>query len=193
MSSPGEITRLVAAANGGDGDASQRLLQLLYGELERLARRQLAGHRRSTLLDTSDLVHEAYLKLAGGAALPEGGRGHLLAVAARAMRQIAIDHARARAAQKRGGGLKPVTLDENHAMAVGPDADLLALDQALDRLADLNPRLARVVECRYFAGLTEEETATALEVSVRTAQRDWLKARGWLRREMGAGGAEGRA
>ena len=184
MPDPGEITMLIAAANGGDATATERLLELLYGELERLARRQLAGHRRGTLLDTSDLVHEAYLKLVAGASLPAGGRDHLLAVAARAMRQIAIDNARARAAQKRGGGVKPVTLDENNAMAAGPDADLMALDQALDRLAELNPRLVQVVECRYFAGLTEEETAQTLDISVRTVQRDWIKARGWLRREM---------
>ncbi len=175
---------LVAAANDGDAGAQERLLELVYGQLERLARRQLSGHRRGTLLDTSDLVHEAYLKLVAATALPEGGRVHLLAVAAKAMRQIAIDTARARAAQKRGGGLKQVTLDENDAMAAGPDADLLALDQAMDRLAALNPRLAQVVECRYFAGLTEEETASALNVSIRTIQRDWIKARGWLRREM---------
>ena len=175
---------LVAAANDGDADAQEHLLELLYGHLERLARRQLSGHRRGTLLDTSDLVHEAYLKLVAAAALPEGGRAHLLAVAAKAMRQIAIDNVRARAAQKRGGGLNRVTLDENNALAAGPDADLLALDQAMDRLGALNPRLAQVVECRYFAGLTEEETASALDVSVRTIQRDWIKARGWLRREM---------
>jgi len=184
MPDPGEITILIAAANDGDAAATERILELLYGELERLARRQLAGHRRGTLLDTSDLVHEAFLKLSAGASLPAGGRAHLLAVAVRAMRQIAIDNARARAAQKRGGGVKPVTLDENNAMAAGPDADLLALDQALDRLAALNPRLVRVVECRYFAGLTEEETAATLDISVRTVQRDWIKARGWLRREM---------
>lgn len=175
----GEVTKLLLAHQAGDAQALERLIPLIYDDLRRIARRQLAGHRRG-LLDTTGLVHEAYLKLADQRALPGESRRHFLAVAARAMRQVVIDFARRRTADKRGGDLTHLTL-ETAALAVEAEAErLLVLDQALGRLAELDQRLIQVVECRFFAGLSEEETAGVLDVSTRTVQRDWAKARAWL-------------
>jgi RNA polymerase sigma factor (TIGR02999 family) len=181
-----EITQLLLEHRGGDPEAMHRLMPLVYHELRRIARRHLAGHRRGALLDTTGLVHESFLKLAENGNLPADCRAHFFALASRAMRQVAIDYARSRRALKRGGGERPVTLDERRVGETDLNVDLLALDQALKRLAKLNERLEQVVECRYFAGLTEPETAEALGISVRTVQRDWLKARAWLKRELQA-------
>lgn len=177
---------LLAAARRGDSGAVERLVTLLYDELRRLARAQLRRQRgRAVTLQTTALAHEAFLKLAGGRELPVASRGQFFAVAARAMRQVLVDHARAAGAAKRGGGVRPLSLDEQRIGVDGQAPELLALDEALQRLGRLDDRLVRVVECRYFVGLSEEETAAALGVSRRTVQRDWLKARAWLRLELG--------
>lgn len=181
MPPDGEVTRLLGALRSGDRNALDRLVPLVYDELTRIARVQLRGAGRGRTLNTVALVHEVYLKLAGSEGLEPRDRNHLLSVSARAMRQVIVDFARSKAAQKRGGGAQAVTLDD-HAIAVEAQAEaLLDLDRALERLAARDPRIARIVECRYFAGLSEEETAEALGMSLRTAQREWKRARAWLR------------
>jgi RNA polymerase sigma factor (TIGR02999 family) len=184
MADVGEVTQLLHAYKGGDRDAFQRLVPLVYEDLRRIARRHLGRGRHDGTLNTTGLVHEAYLKLADATHADFEDRGHLLAVSAVAMRQVIISYARKRAAVKRGGGERAVTLDEER-IAVEQQADsLLAVDAALTRLAERDARLGRVVECRFFAGLSEEETAQALGVSLRTAQRDWMRARAWLKEEL---------
>jgi len=173
---------LCAAAGGGEPAALDRLYACVYGELRRLAHRVRAGRAGATL-STTVLVHEAYIKLrpTGNAEWKE--RAHFFAVAARAMRQVLVDAARRRAADKRGGGVAVVTLGDEVAQAARPD-DLLALDEALDRLGALDARQLQVVEFRFFAGLTAAETAAQLGVSVTTVEREWRAARAWLSREL---------
>ncbi len=181
------VTQLLIAYRDGDREAFDRLVPMVYEDLRRIARRQLRRGAPGQTLNTTGLVHEAYFKLVDPAKVDWQGRGHFLAVSARAMRQVIIGYARKRSAGKRGGGERPVTLDEAQ-IAVDDQADrLLALDRALERLGGHDPRLARVVECRFFAGLSEEETAQALGVSLRTAQRDWMRARAWLKEELRGG------
>ena len=188
MTVPGDVTRLLVAFRAGDREAFDRLVPLVYADLRRIARGQLARGRPGRTLNTTGLVHEAWLRLVDQTQATWEDRGHFLAVAAVAMRQIAISYARRRAAAKRGGGERPVTLEEDR-IAVDDQAEqLIEIDRALTRLGERNERLARVVECRFFAGLSEEETATALGVSLRTAQRDWLRARAWLKEELRRGG-----
>lgn len=183
-SNPQTITNLLLAHGEGAAGAFDRLVPLLYDDLRRVARGQLRRLRGGDTLDTAGLVHEAYLRLVDQSRATWRDRSHFLAVSAIAMRQILIDHARTRARLKRGGDARQVTLDER--VAVTRQAgELLELNQALERLGSVDPRLVRVVECRHFAGYSEEETATALGVSLRTAQRDWLKAKAWLREELG--------
>jgi RNA polymerase sigma factor (TIGR02999 family) len=177
----GDITRLLRAYEGGDRDAFDQVVPLVYQELRGLARRHLRRGPRGYSLDTTGLVHEAYLKLAGHEGLRLHDRGHLMAVAARAMRQVLVDRARARLRQKRGAGRAPEPLEE----AAAPDGlspeRLIDLDRALARLAEQDSDLVRVFECRYFGGLSEAETAEALGLPLRSAQRAWLHARVWLR------------
>jgi RNA polymerase sigma factor (TIGR02999 family) len=182
----GEITDLLAAHRAGDGEAFSRLVPLVYEDLRRIARRSLRGGRGARTIDTTALVHEAYLKLVDQTRAAWQDRNHFFAVAARAMRQILVDEARRKAAAKRGGGAVTLALEEDrHGAALAVDAErLLAIDEALESLATLDPRLPRVVECRFFAGYTDEETAGALGVSMRTVQRDWMRARAWLREEL---------
>jgi RNA polymerase sigma factor (TIGR02999 family) len=178
------ITEALSRLRAGEAGALDRLVPLIYDDLRRLARRQLAGRGPRRTLDTTGLVHEAYLKFAGLRGAQWRDRGHFFAVAARAMRHVLIDYARGRRRHKRGGGQPHVTLDETR-IAVEEEAEhILALDEALTRLAGQEERLARVVECRFFAGLSEAETASALDVSERTVQRDWERARAWLKREL---------
>lgn len=178
------VTSLLEAFEGGDRDALDRLLPVVYDELRRIAHRELGRERRDHTLSTTEVVHEAYLRLLDQGRVAPGEQVRFLAVAATAVRRALIEHARRRAAAKRGGGQRPLTLDEEiAAVAAGPD-HLLSLDDALTRLAELDERLARVVECRYFGGLTEDETAAALGVTSRTVRRDWVKARAWLYREL---------
>jgi RNA polymerase sigma-70 factor, ECF subfamily len=167
---------------GGSADAASldELLPLVYEELRRIAHGQLDGEERRDGFETTDLVHETYLRLAGDERVVQQGRAYFYGAAARAMRQVLVDAARRRRAAKRGGGADLVTLD-NDTVAVGAYADeLLALDAALRELEIHNPRQARVVECRYFGGLGVDETAAALDVSPRTVKSDWALARAWL-------------
>lgn len=183
----GEITRLLEAHREGDQSALQRLVPLVYRDLQQLARRQLKRGRFGPTLNTTSLVHEAYLKLADSEGDGWEHRGHFFAVASMAMRQIVVDYARHSRAKKRGGGEVVGGLDGID-IAVEEQADeLIALDRALDRLGALDARLPRIVECRFFTGLTAEETAEALGVSLRTVERDWKRARAWLRLELDSG------
>jgi RNA polymerase sigma-70 factor, ECF subfamily len=179
-----QVAGLLEVFEGGDRDALDRLLPLVYDELRRIAHRELQRERRDHTLSTTDVVHEAYLKLAEHQRVSSGEQVRFLAVAATAVRRALVEHARRRDAAKRGGGQRPVTLDEEAIAMAGSSEDLLALDDALTRLATLDDRLARVVECRYFGGLTEEETASTLGVTARTVRRDWVKAKAWLFREL---------
>lgn len=167
-----------------DGLATERLLPVVYEELRRMAHRQLLSERADHTLNTTGLVHEAYLRLATPSGLQWADRAHFFAIAARAMRRVLIDHARRYHAAKRPGSRLRVPLDDAN-LAVEERAEgLLALDEALDRLAQLDARQSRVVECRFFGGMTEDETAAALGVTARTVRRDWVKAKGWLYQEL---------
>jgi RNA polymerase sigma factor (TIGR02999 family) len=176
----GEITQLLSQARGGDRAAGAQVYALMYDELRRLAARLLFHEQPGHSLAPTALVHEAFLKLLGDSARDVSNRAHLMGVAARAMRQVLVEHARRRHAAKRGGGEAAVTLVDEIAPAEMPSEQLLALDEALTRLDEVSPRLRQVVECRFFAGLTEEETAATLGVTTRTVQRDWVRARAWL-------------
>ena len=182
----GEVTQLLDQLRGGDREALDRLFPLVYQELRQAADRVLRREIRGHTLQPTALVHEAYLKLAGGPIGSEN-RAHFLGIAARAMRQVLVDHARRRRAAKRGGGEAAVSLsDADGAIDVQSD-ELLALDEALNRLAGESDRLRQVVELRFFGGLTEEEIATTMGVTTRTIQRDWVKARAWLHKELASG------
>jgi RNA polymerase sigma factor (TIGR02999 family) len=172
----GEVTRLLSDVRSGDREAFDRLLSLLYGELREVAERQLRRGNDRTLHATA-LVHEVYVKLSDQSAIPSNDRAHVLAIAARAMRQVLIDRARKRHAEKRGGGWARTTLAGKALQSTIATEDLLALDQALE---SLDERQRQVVECRFFGGLTEQETAEALEISERTVRRDWVTARARL-------------
>ena len=173
---PGEVTRLLNAAVEGDQEALDRLVPLVYDDLHRLAHRQLNREGGGHTLQTTGLVHEAYMKLAGGK-VNAASRSHFLAIAARAMRQVLVDYARRRKAEKRGSGVAAVTLnDGEQGVDVSPD-DLLVLDEVLDQL---EPRQRQVVELRFFGGMEEKDIAEALGISERTVRRDWVKARAWL-------------
>lgn len=179
-----DITQLLKSVQGGDRSAFDRLLAVVYEELRRVAQAQMRRERAGHTLDTTGLVHEAYLKLVDQSEAEWQDRVHFFGVAARAMRQILIDQARRRVAQKRGGGWERATLDEDLLGEQAPIEELVALDDALERLGQLDPRLSQVVEYRFFGGLTEEETAALLGITTRTVQRDWAKARAWLHKEL---------
>jgi RNA polymerase sigma factor (TIGR02999 family) len=176
---PSDVTRLLRAAEEGDPGALDRLIPLVYDDLRRIARRRMALEADGHTLNTTAVVHEAYAQLAGQEPA-WNDRRHFFAVASRVMRHILIDHARAHRADKRGGDRTPVPLDEAGLVSDPGSLDLLALDEALEQLAGHDARLARVVECRFFGGLTMEETAEALGISERTANRDWRRARVYL-------------
>jgi RNA polymerase sigma-70 factor, ECF subfamily len=179
-SSRSHATALLATADSGDGAALERLVPLLYDELRAMAHRQLVRERRNDTLQTTALVHEAYLKLVDDTRVTRRGRAYFFAAAARAMRQVLVDYARRRNAEKRGGGARLLSLDEDQVAVDEFAGELLDLDRALAQLAELNPRHARVVECRFFAGMSVEETAEALDLSPRTVKYDWALARAWL-------------
>jgi RNA polymerase sigma factor (TIGR02999 family) len=184
---PESITRLLQGLREGQRAAMDELMPLVYDELRRTAKRQLARRRPGDTLDTSALVHEAYLKLAGSGRTAWNDRAHFFAVAATAMRHVIIDYALKKRAAKRGAGRRRVFLDEGRLMPEEQAEELVALHEALERLARLNVRLSRVVECRFFAGLSVPETAAALGYSPRTIDRDWQKAKAWLYRELRSG------
>ena len=180
-----EITQLLLDVQAGDKEASERLWRAVYDKLRRIARHRLRGERAGHTLDTTDLVHEAYLKLVDQTRVEWQDRVHFLAMAARVMRNILIDYARRRNAQKRGGGAPHLALDHVTVSAEDSAEMFLALDEALDELTENDERLGRVVEYRFFGGMTEEEIAAALGVSKRTVRRDWRKAKAWLARAIG--------
>jgi RNA polymerase sigma factor (TIGR02999 family) len=179
------ITSLLADLRAGNRDAFDQILPLVYHELRRAARRELAV-RPSDTMSTTALVHELYLKFSRAERADWRNRAHFLGVASVAMRHILVDRARRRRAEKRGGPHRHVTLDDDLTAADSQAESLLELHEALDQLAKLNERLARVVECRFFGGMTEQETAEALHIAVRTVRRDWIKARGLLYQALGA-------
>ncbi len=173
-------TALLDASDTGDCASLDRLVPLIYDELRALAHRQLAREHGQLTAQTTELVHEAYLRLVDDTRVTRRGRAYFFAAAARAMRQVLIDAARRRGAGKRGGGAASIQLDENHASVDAYAAEMLDLDRALQRLEEQSPRQVRVVECRYFGGMSIEETAAALEISPRTVKYDWALARAWL-------------
>ncbi|HVS65283.1 MAG TPA: sigma-70 family RNA polymerase sigma factor [Thermoanaerobaculia bacterium] len=175
-----EITDLLIAIREGDSSATSRLMPLVYDELHAMARRQLRRYRPGQTLNTTALVHEAYLKLVEPARANWNDRSHFLAIAATAMRYIVVDYARRRSAQKRGGDAHHTSLDAAELGIEGSVVETLALDQAIERLAAVSGRLARLVELLFFGGLTEEEAAGVLGISERTVRRDWRKARAFL-------------
>jgi len=179
-----DVTRLLQAANQGDKKALEELAPLVYDELRWLAHRQLQQEYGPRTLSTTALVHEAYLKLVNAPNLPAENRKHFFASAAKAMRHIMISEARRRGAVKRGSGVVALTLENAEVSIDEVSAELLSLDEALTRLESEDARLARVVEYRFFGGLTVDETADLIEVSPRTVKRDWRLARAWLYREM---------
>lgn len=177
MKSQPDVTRLLIELQGGRREAFESLVDLMYDDLRLIARRHLRFQGNIITLHTSGLIHEAYLKLADRTLLSWEDRGHFLAVYTKVMRNILIDMARSRLAIKRGGDRVKVTLDEHHNKVEAQADELLAIDQALEKLAQLDERLANIVECRFFAGLNEVETGLALGISDRTVRRDWIKAR----------------
>jgi RNA polymerase sigma-70 factor, ECF subfamily len=180
----GEVTRLLGQLKGNGHDAIDRVFPLVYDELHGVASRQLRSERADHTLNATALVHEAYMRLAGADGIEWESRAHFFAVAARAMRRILINHAESRNTQKRGGDWQRVALTTDAAAGRDADETLIDLDRALTRLAELDERQCRVVECRYFAGMSIEETAAGLDISVATVKRDWTMARAWLNREL---------
>lgn len=181
---PSEVTSILRRMAGGDTGGMGELFPLVYGDLRQLAASKLRNERPDHTLSPTSLVHEAFLRLTGQASVSWEGRSHFFGVAALAMRRILVDHARRRSAHKRSHQHQ-VTLDDELRVPHAPESDeVLAVDEALDRLAALDERQARVVELRYFVGLSIEETADVLGVSIATVKRDWMVARAWLQREL---------
>jgi RNA polymerase sigma factor (TIGR02999 family) len=178
---PGEVTRLLHLARDGDREALDRLVPLVYEDLRRMAHRQLDREGGGHTLQTTGLLHEAYLKLSGSGAANAANRAHFLAIAARAMRQVLVDYARRRKAAKRGGGVIYATLGDAAEPVDASVEDLLSLNEALEQL---EPRQRQVIECRFFGGMEEADIAAVLGVSERTVRRDWVKARAWLQRAL---------
>jgi RNA polymerase sigma-70 factor, ECF subfamily len=186
MSAEGEITSLLLQMKEGDRRAESRLAALVYSDLRRVARKLMSRERPDHTLQPTALVNEAYLRLLAQDDRDWNNRVHFFSVAAQCMRRILVDHARSRSAEKRRGNLAKVDL-ENACLAMNDRSDeILALDQALDRLAALDPRQSRIVELRFFAGLSEDEIASVMGVSIRTVKREWSFAKAWLKRELGS-------
>jgi RNA polymerase sigma-70 factor (ECF subfamily) len=181
--SPG-VTELLQAWSDGDEDALERLVPLVEAELRQLARAYMRRERREHTLQTTALINEAFLRLTDARRVRWQDRSHFLGISARLMRRVLVDHARLRGYQKRGGGALRVTLHEGLVMSADPALDVVALDHALDALAQADVRKSRVVELRFFGGLSVEETADVLDVSTDTVKRDWRLAKLWLLREL---------
>jgi RNA polymerase sigma factor (TIGR02999 family) len=179
-----DATQILAEINAGNADAAARLLPLVYDEFRAMAARYLHHERADHTLQPTALVHEAYLKMVDQSRVDWQGRTHFFAVAAQAMRRVLIDHARHHSRQKRGGGRHKIVLDEAVALSPQRDEEVLALDEALVRLAAVDARQAKIVELRFFGGLTVEEVGQVLGVSKRTIEGDWTMARAWLKREL---------
>jgi RNA polymerase sigma-70 factor (ECF subfamily) len=183
-SQPAEVTRLLRDWRDGNRDALDQLMPLVYDELRRLARRQMRHQAPGHTLQTTAVVNEAYLRLVDQPGIDWQDRAHFFAVAAQAMRYLLVDHARSQHAAKRGGAAQHVELDEVAVLAPERSAELVALDEALSRLAALDPRQGQIVELRYFGGLSLEETAKVMGISAITVRREWTKAKAWLYREL---------
>lgn len=184
MSSQGPVTRLLQDWQGGDADAAERLIPLVYSELHGLARRHMKAERSNHTLQPTALVHEAFLRLVDQHSVEWQNRAHFLAIGSQVMRRILVDYARRAQAAKRDGGMQ-VTLGDQLASSYSDAVDVVLVDQALERLAKLDPRQARVVELRFFGGLDNSEVAEVLSVSLATVKRDWVLAKAWLQRELG--------
>lgn len=178
---PREVTQILQRYGTGDEHAFDQVMDMVYEDLRRIAHRQLRRARFGDTLATTGLVHEAYLKLVDQTRAQYQDRNHFFAITAHAMRQIIVDYARKRFAKKRGGGQIPDTFDDERIAAEREAERILAVDQALEQLKEIDERMLRVVECRFFSGLTEQETADALGMSLRTVQRTWMRARAWLK------------
>jgi len=187
---PQRLTELLVAWSDGDQKALDELFPLVYDELRQVARRQMRRERPGHTLRTTALVNDAYLRLVDQREVRWQNRAHFFAIAAQMMRRILVDHARAKRYEKRGGGAAHVPLEEAAVLVHGKEAEIVALDEALTTLAGIDPRRARVVELRYFGGLSNEEIAEVLKVSPNTVTRDWNMARAWLYREL-SGEADG--
>ena len=179
-----EVTQLLVAWSNGDQASLDKLMPLVYDELRRTARHYMSGQPPGHTLQTTALIHEAFLKLVGRPEKHWQNHSHFLGVAAQAMRHILVDYARSQHCAKRGGAVQLVSLEEGGVVQVERAAELVALDEALSRLAEIDPRKGRVVEMRYFGGLSVEETADVLGISPDTVMRDWRLAKTWLRREL---------
>jgi RNA polymerase sigma factor (TIGR02999 family) len=179
-----DVSELLSAWSGGDESARDRLMPAVYDELRRVAHRHMRAERSDHTLQTTDLVHEVYLRLAGQHSTDWKTRAQFFAIAATMMRRILVDHARRRASGKGGGGMIRLQLAEAFAAAEVRSAEVVAVDEALDRFAVTDPRAARIVELRYFAGLTLEQVAELLDLSIATVKRDWTAAKTWLAREL---------
>lgn len=182
-----EVTRILEQIEQGNKSAAAELLPIVYTELRKLAEYRLTREKAGQTLQATALVHEAYIRLVGTADTKWNGRSHFFAAAAEAMRRILIDHARSRQSVKHGGGFQRQELPDDIAIDLGDLAQLLDLDSALTKLAIVDPETAKIVELRYFVGLSVEETAKALCLSTRTVKRNWAYARAWLGRELNAG------
>ena len=191
-----EVTRILSALEQGDPHAAEQLLPLVYDELRRLAAQKLAQEKPGQTLQATALVHEAYMRLVGSGEMAASdkphwdNRRHFFAAAAEAMRRILVDDARRKRSRKHGGGWQRREVDADALAAAEPNLDLLALDGALRRLAEHDPIKAKLVELRYFAGLTGEQAAVVLDISASSADRHWVYTRAWLRRELGFGSVE---
>jgi RNA polymerase sigma factor (TIGR02999 family) len=186
-----QVTEVLIDASSGDPEASDALWSLIYEELHKIARRHLLRELPDHTLSTTALVHEAYIRLVDQERTEWQSRGHFYAVASTVYRRILVDHARERGAQKRGAEFARVTLEESMVASDQRLDDLLALDEALDRLESIDQRLARIVECRYFGGLTDDEIAESFDLSTRTVRREWKKAKGLLLRLLEAESPDG--
>ncbi len=191
--SPQEVTQLLIDWSNGDRNAFEKLLPLVYGELRRLAVRHLARERHDHTLQSTAVVHEAYLRLVDQNRVQWKNRAQFFGVASQMIRRILVDHARSHQAAKRGSGAIKLSLDEAVAVPGGKDLDLVALDDALKSLADVDEQQARIVELRFFGGLSVEETAEVVGVSPATVKRDWAMAKAWLYRELTRGGVVAQA
>ena len=180
MNDPTEVTLVLRAAGRGEAGASDKLWSIVYDELHQIARRQLAGEYNRRHLSTTALVHEAYLRLVDDKKIDWENRNHFYGIAARVMRRVLVDNARKYRALKRGGGVRDESFDEARIMQEDKVQEVLDIDDALTQLCKIHDRWCRVVECKYFGGLKENEIAELLNVSVRTVERDWVKARAWL-------------
>lgn len=186
-SEPSDITRLLEAAGDGDPRAAQELLPLVYDQLRKSAQLQMAGERPEHTLQATALVHEAYLRLVGSRRIAFESRAHFYVAAAESMRRILIDHARKRARIKRGGDQERMPLSAAYLAEQADPEEILSVDEAIQRLAKRDQRMAEIVRLRFFAGLSVDETARALGLSARSVRREWALARAWLHRELGAG------